>query len=300
MSSDIDVFAFYHFVAIHRPASLRESLLERAAEHGLHGTLLLAEEGVNGTLAGEGSAIASYMNELADTLEIKAINGRWSKAAKPPFRKLRIKLRREIVTLGRPDLNPAEVSGTHVAPEQWDALLAREDIVLIDTRNKYEVEIGTFPGAIDPKTQNFREFPAFVEAHKADWGDRPVAMFCTGGIRCEKASALLIEQGIEEVYQLDGGILGYLEASDAQSNLWQGECFVFDARVAVDDTLEPGHHVQCHACRRPVAADDLNHRHYEEGLSCPTCYGSISEEKRAALKMRKQQSQLRRERASCE
>ncbi len=294
----ISVFAFYRFTAIADPAAMRQSLLQSAGEHNLRGTLLLAEEGVNGTLAGDRSQIEIFLDRMADTLEIHRITGRWSYAETPPFRKFRIKLRKEIVTLGRPDLNPARQTGNHVGPDEWNRLLARDDVVLIDTRNTYEIEIGTFPGALNPATKNFREFPEFVARHKDEWRDKPVAMFCTGGIRCEKASALLIEEGVNQVYQLEGGILAYLEAQDDEDSLWDGECFVFDARVAVDETLEPGHHVQCHACRRPVAPEDLAHEHYEEGLSCPACFGSISEEKRAALRMRRKQSQLRRTRAA--
>ncbi len=297
MNQACDVFAFYRFVSVADPAAVRASILFEANRRALKGTLLLAHEGVNATLAGERARIEDFLCVVAEKLGVEGFKGRWSHAQTSPFRKMRVKLRREIVTLGRPDINPVERTGTHVDAKRWNELLEQDDLVLIDTRNGYEIEVGTFPNAIDPATASFRDFPKYVEQHKSEWSGRPVAMFCTGGIRCEKASALLLDAGIEQVYQLDGGILGYLENTDQIDNKWQGECFVFDSRVAVDAKLTPGHHVQCHACRRPVAPADLEHEHYEEGLSCPACFGSISDEKLAALKMRRKQSVLRRARS---
>lgn len=293
MSEELSVFAFYRFTPLRDFESLREPLLQEAKEIGLCGTLLLASEGINGTLCGTRAAIGAYLNSIARIAGLSDIKGRWSGAGKPPFQRMRVKLRNEIVTLGRPDLNPANKTGTHVGPEEWNHLLEQPDVLVIDTRNTYEIEVGTFPGAINPGTTNFREFPDFVEHNAGALRERPVAMFCTGGIRCEKASALLKEIGCESVYQLDGGILGYLESIDDKDNRWQGECFVFDSRVAVDEALSPGNYVQCHACRRPLSAEDLQSPSYEEGISCPSCHGQINAEKMSGLRMRRRQALLR-------
>lgn len=293
MSVDLSVFAFYRFTPLPDFESLREPLLQEAVKIGLSGTLLLASEGINGTLCGTRIAICDYLAALARIAGLQELQGRWSGASKPPFQRMRVKLRNEIVTLGRPDLNPADQTGTHVDAAEWNRLLEQPDVLVIDTRNTYEIEVGTFPGAVNPATTNFREFPEFVDQHADTLRKRPVAMFCTGGIRCEKASALLKEIGCQDVYQLDGGILGYLETINDEENRWQGECFVFDSRVAVDEDLAPGNYVQCHACRRPLGADDLASPEYEEGISCPACYGQINAEKMAGLRMRRRQSVLR-------
>ncbi|MEO1037057.1 MAG: rhodanese-related sulfurtransferase [Pseudomonadota bacterium] len=297
MSSLLTVCSFYRFAALVDPAGRKDALLAEARERSLLGTILLADEGINGTVCGERDAIESLLAWLARWEGFENMTGRWSESAGSPFQKMRVRLRAEIVTLGRPDINPAAATAPHVDAATWNALLARDDVIVIDTRNDYEVEVGTFPGVENPRTGSFREFPDYVAANIDRLKSQPVAMFCTGGIRCEKASALLLESGCQEVYQLDGGVLGYLDAVAADENRWQGECFVFDTRVAVNQELAPGGYVQCHACRRPLGPDDLASPLYEEGLSCPHCHGTIDEEKLNGLRERRRQNRLRRERA---
>jgi UPF0176 protein len=209
---------------------------------------------------------------------------------------MRVRVKSEIVTLGRPDIRPHRGTGKHVSPAEWNALLARPDTLLVDTRNHYEVEVGTFPGSVDPQTDSFREFPAFAAQITAADRSRPVAMFCTGGIRCEKASALMRELGFDDVYQLQGGILNYLESVNATENLWQGECFVFDTRVAVDRDLAEGGYVQCHACRRPLSSEDIASAHYREGVSCPKCIAELDADRVGRLEERRRQLELARQR----
>jgi UPF0176 protein len=209
---------------------------------------------------------------------------------------MRVKVKNEIVTLGRPDIRPQQHTGTHVSPAEWNRLIERPNTLLIDTRNHYEIEVGTFPGAIDPRTDSFRQFPQFAQALAANDRDRPVAMFCTGGIRCEKASALMQELGFREVYQLQGGILNYLETVATKESRWQGECFVFDTRVAVDRDLAEGGYVQCHACRRPLSSEDLESAYYKEGVSCPKCVHELDADRAMRLEERRKQVALARER----
>ena len=219
-----------------------------------------------------------------------------SAALAPPFPRLRIRLKKEIVTLGRPDILPHRKTGTYVSGEEWNRLIEDPDVLVIDTRNHYEYEVGTFPNAIDPETDSFREFPEFAQKLAAESKDRPLAMFCTGGIRCEKATALMLELGFDEVYHLQGGILRYLEEMSAEDNRWDGECFVFDTRVAVDRDLAEGGYVQCHACRRPLSAEDLASPDYKEGVSCPKCVGELDEDRAARLEELAKQVGLARER----
>ena len=296
MSATVAVCSFYRFVRLDDPAALREPLLAAAGERRLLGTILLAEEGINATVTGQRADIESLLAWLAEYIGIDALEGRWSEGHSAPFQKLRVRLRDEIVTLGRPDINPAAGTGQHVDAATWNRLLARDDVIVVDTRNDYEVEVGTFPGIENPATTSFREFPDYVARNRERFQNAPVAMFCTGGIRCEKAAALLLEEGCNEVYQLDGGILKYLDTVAAADNRWQGECFVFDSRVAVDRDLVPGDYVQCHACRRPLGPAELASPLYEEGLSCPHCYGTIAEERLERLRERRRQNRLRRER----
>ncbi len=209
---------------------------------------------------------------------------------------MRVRLKKEIVTLGRPDILPHHKTGTYVTADKWNALIEDPDVLLIDTRNHYEVEVGTFPGAIDPQTDSFRQFPAFAERLAGTSREKPVAMFCTGGIRCEKATALMLELGFEKVYHLQGGILRYLEEMPPEQNRWDGECFVFDTRVAVDRDLAEGGYVQCHACRRPLCSDDLASPDYREGVSCPKCINELDEDRESRLKERHRQVELARQR----
>ncbi|MBT8099419.1 MAG: rhodanese-related sulfurtransferase [Gammaproteobacteria bacterium] len=266
------VAAFYHFLDLREPRDVQASLQSLCDEKGLLGTILVAEEGFNGTLAGDAAAIEAVLEWLHATLPLDtAIDVRWTDATEAPFRRMRVRLKPEIVTLGRPDLKPHVRTGRHVSPEEWNQLLENPEVMLIDTRNHYEVELGTFPQAIDPGTDSFREFANYAQSLPQADRERPVAMFCTGGIRCEKASALMLELGFDDVYHLQGGILNYLAEVPSDKNRWQGECFVFDSRVAVDRDLAEGGYVQCHACRRPLTSEDLASPDYREGQSCPHC-----------------------------
>lgn len=291
------VVSFYRFVDVPDPAQLRSSLQEMCEGEELLGTVLLANEGINGTLAGTGDALRRTVEALQVLLRLdEPLECRWTDAAAPPFRRLRLRVRKEIVALGRPDIRPQRQTGRHVAPEEWNALIDDPDVLLIDARNRYEIEIGTFPRALDPATDSFREFAGFADALSGEPRDRPVAMFCTGGIRCEKASALLLEQGYTEVYQLQGGILNYLERVGDTDNRWRGECFVFDTRVAVDRDLAEGAYVQCHACRRPLSTSDMASPAYREGVSCPRCIDELEEERAVRLEERRRQVALARKR----
>lgn len=291
------VVAFYRFTDIDDPEILRSELLVHCQKHALLGTLLVAKEGVNGSLAGSGESVRAVFDWLQERLSLQEpIEGCWNETSEAPFRRLRVKVRNEIVTLGRPDIRPDKITGKHIGAEEWNTLIARSDALIIDTRNHYEFEVGTFPNAVDPDTDNFRQFADF--ASNLDEADktRPLAMFCTGGIRCEKASALMLELGFEEVYQLQGGILKYLETVSEEDNRWQGECFVFDTRVALDRDLAEGGYVQCHACRRPLSQEDLKSADYREGVSCPRCIYSSTQERLERLEGRQKQVELARER----
>ncbi|MGB5246667.1 MAG: rhodanese-related sulfurtransferase [Woeseia sp.] len=293
----INVVSFYRFVDIDAPAVLRDELQSLCAARDLLGTVLLAEEGINGTLAGSAAAVREVFAWLQDALGLRGpIDARWTEAELAPFRRLRVKVKNEIVTLGRPDIRPQQHTGKHVSPAEWNALLAVPDVLVIDTRNHYEIEVGSFPGAVDPGTDSFRQFPKFAESVAGTARDRPVAMFCTGGIRCEKASALMQELGFKDVYQLQGGVLNYLASVDQEQNRWNGECFVFDSRVAVDRDLAEGGYEQCHACRRPLSSADIESPDYREGVSCPQCINELESDRAERLEERRRQVQLARER----
>ncbi len=234
---------------------------------------------------------------LLDELGLgEEIDGRWTEAAEPPFRRMRVRVKNEIVTLGRPDIQPQRHTGEHVLPAEWNCLISDPNTLLIDARNHYEIEVGTFPGAVDPQTDSFRQFSKFAYELAAGGRDRPVAMFCTGGIRCEKASALMQELGFSKVFQLQGGILNYLDTVDPEDNRWRGECFVFDKRVAVDRDLAEGGYVQCHACRRPLSSEDLESPDYREGVFCPKCINELEADRAARLEERRRQVALARQR----
>ncbi len=291
------VAAFYRFLDIEDPDTFRGELLARCRDAGLLGTVLVASEGINGTLAGTEAAIAGVLDFIAAALALETpIDARWTDASEAPFRRMRVKVKQEIVTLGRPDILPHYKTGRHVPPAEWNALIDDPDVLVIDTRNHYEVEVGTFPRALDPGTDSFREFPAFAAALAAEHRDRPLAMFCTGGIRCEKATALMLELGFENVYHLEGGILNYLATVPDADKRWAGECFVFDTRVAVDRDLAEGGYVQCHACRRPLSSADLESPEYTPGVSCPHCVDETDADKRARLEERARQVALAQER----
>jgi UPF0176 protein len=294
----IAVVTFYKFVELDELEDLREQIEQLARKLAIKGTVLLATEGINGTLCGSPQALENLCAWLHDKPAFADLVCKYSSADEenPVFHRLKIRIKAEIVNMGRPDVAVAARTGTHVGPERWHELLADPDVVVIDTRNDYEVAIGTFPGAVNPHTRSFREFPDYVRDHLDPRRQRQVAMFCTGGVRCEKASAYLLAQGFEEVFQLDGGILNYLEQVPAGDNRWQGECFVFDQRVSVDDSLQQGSFAQCFACRRALTEADLASSDYERGVSCPHCINESNEQQRASFAERARQEALAIER----
>ncbi|NOX68472.1 MAG: rhodanese-related sulfurtransferase [Gammaproteobacteria bacterium] len=292
-----NVVSFYQFVDIADPVALRDRLQSRCEQLDLLGTILVAGEGVNGTLAGAGDHVQKILDGLCTQLALQApIDARWTEAENAPFRRMRVRLKKEIVTLGRPDILPQQRTGKHVSPEEWNALIDNPETLIIDTRNRYEIEVGTFPNAVDPGNTSFREFPQFARELAMADKKRPLAMFCTGGIRCEKATALMLELGFTEVNQLHGGIINYLHKIDAEENRWQGECFVFDTRVAINRDLAEGGYVQCHACRRPLSGEDLESPDYREGVSCPKCIDELGTERALGLEERRRQVRLARAR----
>lgn len=286
------VCALYRFVRLDDYESLRQPLHDLLQAHGVRGTLLLAREGINGTVAGTRDGIDALLAWLGEDPRLADIDTKESPADILPFRRTRVRLKREIVTMGKPDIDPNRTVGTYVEPADWNALISDPDVVLIDTRNDYEVAVGTFHNAINPDITTFREFPEFVDRHLAAGKHKKVAMFCTGGIRCEKSTAYLKEQGFDEVYHLKGGILKYLEEIEPQDSRWDGECFVFDERVTVNHRLERGQYEQCHACRRPISAADMADSRYEAGVSCPHCHGDNDAMRQARLRERQRQVRL--------
>ena len=293
----MNVAAFYRFLDLADPEGFRDGLQAECERRGLLGTVLVAHEGFNGTLAGERDAINGVFDWIVDCLRLdQPVDARWTEASEAPFRRMRVRAKKEIVTLGRPDILPHRNAGTYVDPADWNALIDDPDVVVVDTRNHYEIEVGTFPRAVDPGTDSFRQFPQFAEQLADKAKGKRLAMFCTGGIRCEKATALMMELGFEDVYHLRGGILNYLQQVPAEDNRWSGECFVFDTRVAVDRDLAEGGYVQCHACRRPLSSDDLESPDYREGVSCPHCVGELDSDREARLAERRRQVVLAEER----
>lgn len=291
------IAALYHFARFNDPTALKPALLELCLAQRVTGTLLLAHEGVNGTIAGpSGAAIDTVLAHLralpgCDTLEHKI-----SHADTPPFGRMKVKIKREIVTMGQPDVDPLAATGHYVEASEWNDLIARDDVAVIDTRNDYEVAIGTFKGAIDPDTASFGEFPAWWEANKHRFHNKKVAMFCTGGIRCEKSTNYLLGQGIEDVYHLKGGILKYLEEVPQEQSTWDGACFVFDNRVSVEHGLKPGPHLLCHGCRRPILPADTDRAGYEAGVSCHHCVDETSEDDKNRFRERQKQIALAKRR----
>ena len=291
------VAAFYRFLDLADVKAFRDELQAYCDNRDVLGTILVASEGFNGTICGPEAGILQVFGWIKRRLELETpIEARWSDSEEAPFRRMRVRVKKEIVTLGRPDILPHRKTGTYVPPAAWNALIEDPEVLVIDTRNHYEVEVGTFPRAVDPGTDSFREFPEFAKELAETSRDRPLAMFCTGGIRCEKATALMLELGFDEVYHLQGGILRYLEEVPEGDNRWQGECFVFDTRVAVDKDLAEGGYVQCHACRRPLSSEDMASPDYREGVSCPHCIGEIDQERAARLEERRKQVALAEER----
>jgi UPF0176 protein len=283
------IAAFYKFVSLDDYQNRRQPLLNLCQQHQIKGTILLAAEGINGTIAGTRSSIDTILADLRSDPCFADLEHKESTATKSPFDRLKVRLKQEIVTFGIPTVNPSNLVGTYVKPQDWNKLIANPDVLVIDTRNQYEVEIGTFKGSIDPHTDSFTEFPAYVATHL---DPQQHAMFCTGGIRCEKATSYLLSQGFENVYHLQGGILKYLEEIPATESQWEGECFVFDDRVAVTHGLAPGTHQLCWGCGNPISPADLTSPHYEPGICCPRCYATITPEQRASRTERWRQLQL--------
>jgi UPF0176 protein len=283
------VAALYRFARLERYAELKAPLAEFCCARGIRGTLILAHEGINGTVAGTEKAIGELVDFLNSWPEFAGAEIKYSSAEKMPFYRMKVRLKREIVTMGVPDIDPLKAAGTYVEAKDWNALIADSDTILIDTRNDYEVKIGTFQGAVDPDTKSFTEFPAWVAANRAKLEGKKVAMFCTGGIRCEKASAFVKGLGIEEVFHLKGGILKYLEEVPAGESRWEGECFIFDERVSVGHGLIEGEAELCRACRSPLTAEAKLSSHYEAGVSCPSCFDKRTAGDRARYAERQKQ-----------
>ncbi len=290
------VCALYKFVTLSNFAALREPLLQFMELNNIRGTLLLAEEGINGTVSGTRQTIDVLLGWLNADERLNPISVKESLDETQPFHRTKVKLKKEIVTMGVEGIDPLRTTGTYVKPTDWNKLISDPDVLLIDTRNDYEIEIGTFKNAVNPNTDSFREFPKFVKNNLDPNKNKKVAMFCTGGVRCEKSTAYLKEQGFDEVYHLEGGILKYLEDVPKDDTLWEGDCFVFDNRVAVNHDLEKSHYDQCYACRLPITEQDKKSDAYEAGISCPKCYGAHSEEQLSRFREREKQVSLALER----
>lgn len=291
----VQVAALYRFARFEDCERVRRSLQQLCGQHGIKGTLILASEGINGTIAGSAEGLGHVVAHIRALPDCADLEVKYSAAAAMPFHRMKVRIKREIVTLGQADLDPVRDAGAYVAPADWNALIDDPDTVVIDTRNEYEVAIGSFTGSVDPRTTTFREFPEWFarERERLLGTGRPpkVAMYCTGGIRCEKATAFLKREGVEQVYHLKGGILAYLEQTPEPLSRWQGECFVFDQRVAVGHGLANGTHRLCFACRRPLTAGDEQSPLYEAGVSCAACHGERDEVQRTSYRERHRQEQ---------
>ena len=290
------VAALYHFARLEDFEDKQAPLLVMMKKLDVRGTLLLAREGINGTISGSRQSVDAILSWLKEDTRLAGLAHKESYCEAHPFYRTKVKLKKEIVTMGVEDIDPNHIVGTYVTPQDWNSIISDPDVVLIDTRNDYEVDIGTFKGALNPETTTFKEFPGYVEKNLDPTKHKKVAMFCTGGIRCEKSTAYLKGQGFKEVYHLQGGILKYLEEVPKEESLWEGECFVFDNRVAVNHDLESGSYDQCHACRHPVSVFDMESEHYQPGISCPHCIGSQSEKTRDRAQERQKQMTLAKER----
>ncbi len=286
------VAALYKFARLENYHEMREPLLEKCLELGIKGTLLLAYEGINGTISGTREAIDAILAYLKENPRLTELEHKESFFDEPPFYRMKVKIKKEIVTLGVEGIDPNDTVGHYVEPKDWNALIADPDVVVIDTRNHYEYELGTFERAIDPNTTSFGEFPEYVKTHMDPAKQKKVAMFCTGGIRCEKSTAYMLKQGFEEVYHLKGGILKYLEEVPETESLWRGDCYVFDNRVSVNHKLEQGSYELCHGCRFPVSQADMESELYQEGICCPRCHDTLTEDQKTRFAERQKQIQL--------
>lgn len=291
------VCALYHFTRFETPADIQGSLLDLCQAEGITGSLLLAHEGINGTVAGPTPAaidkVVAHIRALPGCADFEY---KLSTAQDQPFGKIKVRLKKEIVTMGQPNVDPRAAVGNYCTPEEWNELISAPDVAVIDTRNDYEVGIGTFKGAIDPQTPTFRDFPKWWEENKDRFHNKRIAMFCTGGIRCEKSTNYLMQQGVEDVFHLKGGILKYLEDMPEEKSLWEGECFVFDQRVSIGHGLTEGPHELCHACRRPILPEDKNRPEFEMGVSCHQCVDEFDEDRKERFRERQKQMALSRER----
>ena len=290
------VCALYHFTSLPDFASKQAPLQQLMNTHELKGTLLLAREGLNGTIAGSTAGINELIRWLRLDDRFSNLKWKFSFDDEAPFYRAKVKLKKEIVTMGVEDIDPLQSVGTYVKPSDWDALISDPEVTVIDTRNEYEIKVGSFKHAINPHTKSFREFPNYVKENLDPKKNKKVAMYCTGGIRCEKSTAYLKQQGFEDVYHLEGGILKYLEEVPEDQSLWQGECFVFDNRVTVNHQLESGEYEQCHACRMPITPQEIASKEYEAGISCPHCINEHSEKQISRFKEREKQIQLAKQR----
>ena len=300
MSEKKIIASFYKFIDwsnFHEKKSILEKICR---ENNIVGTILLASEGINGTISGSHNEVLTTIEELKKDIHLSDLEPKFSEAMGETFKRMKVRLKKEIVSMGKKNINPGQITGTNVPPEQWNQIIQDPNMLVIDTRNKYEHAIGTFQGSVDPKTNSFREFPLWAEKQlkplMKKQNKKKVAMFCTGGIRCEKASSYLLEEGFEEVFQLQGGILKYLENINLENSLWNGECFVFDDRVSIQHGLLEGNYSMCHACRMPIDDDDLKSNEYKEGISCPHCYGMHSEERKKRFAERQKQIELAKKR----
>ena len=294
------IVALYKFTSLPQFEELRLPLQTAARKAGVRGTLLLAHEGINGTLAGSRGAIGSFLERLELEPAIGALEVKFSFAEEQPFYRMKVRLKKEIVTLGQPAIDPTNTVGTYVDPADWNRLIDDPDTLVIDTRNDYEVSIGTFENAVNPETSSFRDFADFVEDKLKplikDKKPKNIAMFCTGGIRCEKSTSYLLQEGFENVFHLKGGILKYLETIPQDNSKWQGECFVFDGRVSVGHDLQPGSYDMCHACRMPLSSEEKQHPAYRPGISCPKCIDNLSEAQIKRFSDRQKQVELAKQR----
>ncbi len=292
----IRVAAFYKFQDLPDYTDRQQPLLDRLKKLGIKGSVLLANEGINGTVAGPFAAIVEAMSAIAEITGVEGADVKYSETATMPFKRLKVRLKKEIVTIGNVNANPNEKVGTYVEPEDWNELIRDPNVILIDTRNDYEVSIGTFKNAIDPHTDSFGEFPDYVRKVLKAPKDAKIAMFCTGGIRCEKASSFMMHEGFKNVYHLKGGILKYLEVTAQEKSLWEGSCFVFDERVSVEHGLKVGDHSMCFGCMEPVTVEEREKPGYELGVSCPKCFPNLTETQLASNRERQKQSVLARKR----
>ena len=294
--SHLVICALYKFVTLNNYRAIQKPLLSLMLEHGIRGTILLAQEGINGTVAADRNNMDHLLAFLKSDARLADLSYKESYTNQPPFLRSRVKLKKEIVTMGIEGIDPKRVVGTYIKPTDWNALIKDPDVLLVDTRNDYEVQVGTFKDALNPKTESFRDFPGYVKEKLDAKKHTKVAMFCTGGIRCEKSTAYLKEQGFDEVYHLKGGILKYLEEVPAEESLWEGECFVFDERVTVNHQLEKGVYEQCNACRMPITAKEQLSNQFQQGVSCPHCFDNTTVQQKARFAEREKQMSLAQQR----